>query len=71
MNRAEIVLGCRMRDIARSYVYGNCMRGWIHSIRLENIADYANDAALSASHICSDTDCNLCAELYSSGCFET
>lgn len=71
MNQAEIVLGCTMRNINYPHVYGNCMKGWIHSIRLEDITDYTDDADFAASHICSDTDCNLCAEVYGSGCFET
>jgi hypothetical protein len=71
MIRAEIVLGCRMRDVDNPYIYGNCMKGWIYGIRVEGINDYTDDSDFAANHICTtSTDCNLCAEIYASGCFE-
>jgi hypothetical protein len=65
-----MVLGCRMRDETIPSVYGMCMKGWIYAIKLNNLADFADDTALSAEHICTNTACKLCAETYNSGCLE-
>ncbi|CDW83143.1 UNKNOWN [Stylonychia lemnae] len=71
-DRAELVLGCRLNSIDLPYIYGSCMKGWIYSIKVNDLTDFIGDDKLSIEHICTtSTDCKMCPQFYSAGCLES